>query len=51
MISAMSWKVSLSEFNNIIAANLTCTFLCCREFTPGMRENDFLLGCRLGLKV
>lgn len=36
--NAMSWKMSVSEFKKIIDNNLTSTFLCCREFIPGMRK-------------
>ena len=36
--NGMSWKLSLEEFNRVIHANLTSTFLTCREFIPGMRE-------------
>jgi len=39
--NSMSWKTSTAEFEAIIAANLTTTFLCCREFTPSMREHRF----------
>lgn len=35
--NVMSWKMSLNEFNLIVAANLTTTFLSCREFTPDLR--------------
>lgn len=35
--NALSWKMSLSDFREIIDSNLTATFLCCREFIPGMR--------------
>jgi NAD(P)-dependent dehydrogenase (short-subunit alcohol dehydrogenase family) len=36
--NAMSWKMSRSEFQEVIDANLLTTFLCCREFIPEMRE-------------
>jgi 3-oxoacyl-[acyl-carrier protein] reductase len=35
--NAMSWKMTLADFKKIIDANLTTTFLTCREFTPDMR--------------
>lgn len=34
----MSWKLSVSEFREVLDANLLTTFLCCREFAPDMRE-------------
>ena len=34
----MSWKLSRQEFDDVLAANLTTTFLTCREFIPQMRE-------------
>ena len=30
--------MSLEDFREVIDDNLTSTFLCCREFTPGMRK-------------
>jgi NAD(P)-dependent dehydrogenase (short-subunit alcohol dehydrogenase family) len=36
--NSLSWKLSLDEFQRILASNLTTTFLVCREFIPGMRE-------------
>ncbi|HEY2217285.1 MAG TPA: SDR family NAD(P)-dependent oxidoreductase [Solirubrobacteraceae bacterium] len=36
--NALSWKLSLDDFQQIIANNLTTTFLACREFIPEMRE-------------
>ena len=36
--NGMSWKLTLEEFNRILSANLTPTFLVTREFLPGMRE-------------
>jgi len=38
--NGLSWKLSLEEFQNVLANNLTTTFLVCREFIPGMREAD-----------
>lgn len=35
--NAMSWKMPLNKFKEIIDANLTTTFLTCREVIPGMR--------------
>lgn len=37
--NAMSWKMSLDSFNQIMASNLTTTFLSCREFIPDLRLN------------
>lgn len=39
--NAMSWKLSLSDFQKIIGSNLTSTFLCSREFIPSMREQKW----------
>ena len=39
--NAMSWKISLKEFESIFAANVTSTFLSCREFTPEMRKKGY----------
>jgi 3-oxoacyl-[acyl-carrier protein] reductase len=36
--NALSWKLSIDDFQNVITNNLTTTFLACREFIPGMRE-------------
>ena len=36
--NGMSWKLGLDEFRKIVDANLTSTFLSCREFIPGMRN-------------
>lgn len=36
--NAMSWKLSKADFDRVLDANLTTTFLTCREFIPGMRE-------------
>jgi 3-oxoacyl-[acyl-carrier protein] reductase len=36
--NSMSWKLSLNDFNKVIEANLTATFLTCREFIPDMRQ-------------
>lgn len=36
--NSMSWKTSLAEFRKVLDDNLTSTFLCCREFIPGMRS-------------
>ena len=38
--NGLSWKLSLQEFQHVLANNLTTTFLVCREFIPGMREAD-----------
>ena len=37
--NALSWKMELSDFQQIINDNLISTFLCCREFMPAMRAN------------
>jgi len=37
--NSMSWKMSLKEFNEILATNLTTVFLTCKEFIPGMRQS------------
>lgn len=34
----VTWKLSKSEFQSVMDMNLLTTFLCCREFAPGMRE-------------
>ena len=39
--NGLSWKLSLDDFNNVMAANLTTTFLTCRQFISGMREKAF----------
>jgi 3-oxoacyl-[acyl-carrier protein] reductase len=36
--NAMSWKMSRSQFQQVIDDNLLTTFLCCRQFIPEMRE-------------
>jgi 3-oxoacyl-[acyl-carrier protein] reductase len=36
--NGLSWKLSLEEFERVIADSLTTTFLSCREFIPAMRE-------------
>lgn len=36
--NALSWKLSLDDFQAVLANNLTSTFLACREFVPQMRE-------------
>ncbi len=36
--NSMSWKMPLEEFRRIVDVNLISTFLCVREFAPGMRE-------------
>ena len=36
--NAMSWKMSLADFTNILHANLVSTFLTTRAFLPAMRE-------------
>ena len=34
-------KIALSEWNHVLAANATGTFLCTREFAPAMTERGF----------
>lgn len=36
--NAVSWKLSIEDFQSVMTNNLTTTFLACREFIPGMRE-------------
>lgn len=36
--NGLSWKLSGTEFTKVLNDNLFSTFLCCREFIPGMRE-------------
>lgn len=36
--NGMSWKLGKSEFQRILDANVTATFLACRAFIPEMRE-------------
>ncbi len=36
--NSMSWKLSLDDYKKVIDNNLTSTFLTCRQFIPGMRE-------------
>ncbi|RYZ79705.1 MAG: SDR family NAD(P)-dependent oxidoreductase, partial [Proteobacteria bacterium] len=36
--NAMSWKLSLDQFQSAISDNLLTAFLCTRAFLPGMRE-------------
>jgi 3-oxoacyl-[acyl-carrier protein] reductase len=38
--NALSWKLSLEDFERVIASSLTSTFLVCREFIPAMREAE-----------
>lgn len=39
--NAMSWKLQAGEFLRIINDSLLSTFLCCKAFTPAMREQRF----------
>src|SRR3989338_775382 len=39
--NGLSWKLSLQEFHDVMAMNLTTTFLTCRQFIPRMREKGF----------
>jgi 3-oxoacyl-[acyl-carrier protein] reductase len=36
--NGLSWKLSLEDFQGILASSLTTTFLACREFIPLMRD-------------
>lgn len=36
--NALSWKMTVGTFESVVRDNLLSTFLCCREFIPGMRE-------------
>lgn len=36
--NAMSWKMSLADFNRILQTNLVSSFLTTRAFLPGMRD-------------
>jgi 3-oxoacyl-[acyl-carrier protein] reductase len=36
--NGLSWKLSLEDFQRVLADSLTTTFLTCREFIPAMRE-------------
>jgi NAD(P)-dependent dehydrogenase (short-subunit alcohol dehydrogenase family) len=36
--NGLSWKLTKEEFLKIIDDNLISTFVCCKEFIPGMRE-------------
>ncbi|MEW6055153.1 MAG: SDR family oxidoreductase [Bdellovibrionota bacterium] len=35
--NGMSWKLTYEEFQSVVNANLGATFLCSKEFIPGMR--------------
>ena len=35
--NGMSWKLSLDQFQDVVAGNLTSTFLSCRQFIPELR--------------
>lgn len=36
--NAMSWKMTVADFKQVMDANLLTTFLMCRQFMPEMRE-------------
>ncbi|MFZ5657623.1 MAG: SDR family oxidoreductase [Pseudomonadota bacterium] len=36
--NGMSWKLDYSDFIRVVNDNLLSTFLCCKAFTPSMRE-------------
>lgn len=38
--NSISWKLSLKDFNRVLADNLTSTFLVVREFLPALRERQ-----------
>ena len=38
--NAMSWKMSVEQFRNVIDDNLLSTFIMCREFIPDMRSQE-----------
>ena len=40
-INGMSWKLSLDNWNKVIAVNLTGPFLCSKHVIPVMKENKF----------
>lgn len=39
--NGMSWKLDASDFVRVLNDSLLSTFLCCKAFVPGMRENGF----------
>jgi NAD(P)-dependent dehydrogenase (short-subunit alcohol dehydrogenase family) len=39
--NGMSWKLSKADFQQIVDMNLLSTFLCSKEFVPGMRERQY----------
>lgn len=39
--NGVSWKLTLEEYQKVIAINLTSTFLACREFIPAMRAKKY----------
>lgn len=39
--NAMSWKLDTSDFIQVVHDSLLSTFLCCKAFTPGMREQRY----------
>ena len=40
-MSAMSWKQSLEDWENVISTNLTAPFLVCKHVIPHMRERQY----------
>ncbi len=40
-INGMSWKLSINDWNKVVAVNLTGPFLCCKHVIPLMKENKF----------
>ncbi|MCC6865845.1 MAG: SDR family oxidoreductase [Ignavibacteria bacterium] len=40
-INAMTWKMSLKDWNNVLSVNLTGSFLCTKHVIPVMKENNF----------
>ena len=39
--NAMHWKLGLSDFTKVINDSLLTSFLCCKAFTPNMREDRY----------
>jgi NAD(P)-dependent dehydrogenase (short-subunit alcohol dehydrogenase family) len=40
-INAMSWKLPLTDWNKVLAVNLTGPFLCTKHVLPVMKENNW----------
>lgn len=39
--NGVSWKLSVEDFQKVMDMNLTSTFISCKEFIPGMRQNGY----------